>query len=348
MTPVERPTAAHESDGGPGPACVAGSGRLPAARVDLFLDPRVRLTEQERSLMTAMLTDLVEAVADEFSAALSEPQAANDEPGQVFERLWLSGLLDIPDLVALVLRRAEEERIAAAIRSGPQGNTPRFLQSFVSDEDPAVSAAAMALVLAKGRRRDRFGGPKILFDDISAEAAVALANAVAAAMRSELTKGDEPVADERLGAAADKLLARHDEGNRLEVCAFDLVNALDRAGRLDESLIRSALTQGEVGLLLEAFGRRGGIPSDSAWQYFTGASGQLAMLLKICSVSRDLAGEVVALVSGLSGSDPETEIGRFDELSDDEVEHTRKWLRLAPSYRSAVEILDSGRGQRSV
>lgn len=298
--------------------------------------------------MTAMLTDLVETIADEFSSALPDAQPANDEPGRMFELLWSAGLLDIPDLVALLLRRAEEERFAAAIRSGRQGNTPRFLQSLVSDEDPAVSAAAMALILAKARRRDRFGGPKILFDDLSAEAGVALVNAIAAAMRSQAARGDEAAADKSLGSAVDALLARHDEGNRLEACAFKLIHALDRAGRLDDALVRSALTQGEVGLLAEAFGRRGAIPSDCAWEYFTSGSGRLAMLLRICSVSRDLAGEVVALVAGLSGSDPEREIERFDSLSGEEVETARKWLRLAPSYRSAIETLDSGRGQRPV
>jgi hypothetical protein len=323
---------------------------LPAARADFFLDPRARLTEQERSLMTAMLTDLVESISDEFSAGLPEPanHAANDEDERVFETLWSAGLLDIPDLVALLLRRAEEERIAAAIRSGRSGNPLRFLQSLVSDEDLAVSAAAMALVLAKGRRRDRFGGPRILFDDLSAEAAVALVNAIAAAMRSDLAKRDGAGADERLSAAANSLIGRHDEGCRLEALAFELVHALDRAGRLDESLLRSALTQGEIGLLVEALGRRGGIPGESAWEHFTGGSGRLAMLLRFCSVSRELAGEAVALAADLSGSDPETEIGKFDLASDEEVEASRKWLRLSPGYRLAIETLDHDHGQRAL
>lgn len=295
--------------------------------------------------MTAMLTDLVEGIADEFSAGLS---AANDEDQRLFERLWSAGLLDIPDLVALLLRRAEEERIAAAIRSGRPGNPLRFLQSLVSDENPAVSGAAMALVLAKGRRRDRFGGPRILFDDVPAEAAVALVNAVAAAMRDVLVKRDGAGADERLSTSANALIARHDEGSRLEARAFELVHALDRAGRLDDRLFRSALAQGEMGLLFEALGRRGGISSESAWEHFTGGSGRLAMLLRICSVPRDLAGEVVALVADLSGSDPETEIGRFDSLSDEEVERAREWLRLSPAYRSAIESLDTDHGQRAL
>lgn len=347
MTPVEWPIAAPADDGGPGPARAAGSRRLSAVRADFFLDPRARLTEQERSLMTGMLTDLVESLADEFVAALPDSEPANDEGERVVERLWSAGLFDIPDLVALLLRRAEEERITAAIRAGRSPGKGRFLQSLVGDEDSAVSAAAMALILARSRRRDRFDGPRIIFDDVSAEAAVPLANAVAAALRSDLAHRSEP-ADERLADAAIAILARHDEGNRIEARAFELVHALDRAGRLDEALIRSALEEGEIGLLLEALGRLGGISFDSAWECFTGGSGRLAMLLRIGGVSRELSGEVVATAADLAGSDAETEIGAFDSLSNEEVERTRRWLRLDPAYRSAIQSLESGNGQRSV
>lgn len=295
--------------------------------------------------MTAMLTDLVETIADEVTAALADAEPANDEGERVFERLWSAGLLDISDLVALLLRRAEEERIAAGIRAGRSASKLRLLQSLVSDEDSAVSAAAMALILAKGRRRDRFDGPRVVFDDVPAEAAVALVNAIAAALRSDLVKRpDAADADERLSAAAQALLARHDEGNRLEARAFELIHALESAGRLDESLVRSALEEGEIGLLLEALGRRGRISSDSAWDSFTGGSGRLAMLLRISGVSRELAGEVIARAADLTGSDPETEISAFDSLSDEEVERRRKWLRLDPAYRSAVDSLGSSNG----
>ena len=297
--------------------------------------------------MTGMLTDLVESLADEFVAALPDSDPANDEGERVAERLWSAGLLDIPDLVALLLRRAEEERITAAIRAGRSTGKGRFLQALVGDEDSAVSAAAMALILARSRRRDRFDGPRIIFDDVSAEAAVTLVNAVAAALRSGLASRAEP-ADERLAGTATALLARHDEGNRIEARAFELVHALDRAGRLDEALIRSALEEGEIGLLLEALGRLGGISFDSAWECFTGGPGRLAMLLRIAGVSRELAGEMVATAADLAGSDAETEIGSFDSLSNEDVERTRKWLRLDPAYRGAIQSLESGNGQRSV
>ena len=66
--PDEWPIAAP-SDDGRYPARAAGRRRLPTVRKDFFLDPRDRLTEQERALMTAMLAELLEAIAEEIVPA---------------------------------------------------------------------------------------------------------------------------------------------------------------------------------------------------------------------------------------------------------------------------------------
>jgi hypothetical protein len=347
MVPVEWPIAVADQGGERIAARVAGRGRLRTARADFFLDPKARLSEQERALMTGMLADLVNSIADEIRSGLAGFEPANDEDDQLLDLLRGAGLLDIPDLVDLLLRRAEEERISAAVRSGHGAGKQRFLQSFVSDEDPQVSAAAMALILARGRRRDRFEGPRVVFDDLSAETATALVTAVAAALRSDLVKRLNPEdADDRIGRAAKSLVSRHDEGNRLEARLFDLVHALDRAGRLDEDILRSALDEGDIGVLAEALGRTGGIGFDCAWDRLVGPPGDLALLLRMSGMSRLLGGEIIARLAEVVGSGPETEIGMFERLSDGDVESARKWLRLDPAYRSAIESLSGGHGQR--
>ncbi|HEU5483250.1 MAG TPA: DUF2336 domain-containing protein [Sphingomicrobium sp.] len=322
---------------------------MPTVRLDFFLNSRTRLTEQERALMTAMLADLVNMVADEFVSTLADTEPANDDGGHLLDRLWASGLLDIPHLVALLLRRAEEERIAAGIRAAWPSGKARFLQSLVSDEDSDVSAAAMALILARGRRRDRFDGPRLIFDDISAEAAVALVTAIAAAFRADLVaRLGDPEADERLSGGARALLSRHDEASRLEAKLFDLVHALDGTGRLDERLIRSVLEEGDVSLLAEALARRSGIGFDSAWEHLTGGGGRLALLLRMAGLTRELAGEIIASAAGVVGSDAEMEIQAFDGLSDGEVDRSRKWLRLDPAYRAAIGAMGKDDGERTV
>ena len=184
MVPDEWPIASPSEDDGGYPARSAGRRRLPTVRKDFFLDPRDRLTEQERALMTAMLAELLGTIADEVRGALPPGSvAANDEDSQqLLRQLTSAGLLDHADLIALLLRRADEERIANAIRarSNPRGG---FLQALIADDDEALSAAAMALILARGRRRNRLGQPRIEFEDLPTPLARSLAHSVAACLR---------------------------------------------------------------------------------------------------------------------------------------------------------------------
>ena len=129
---------------------------------------------------------------------------------------------------------------------------------------------------------------------------------------------------------------------------FDLVHALASADRLDDPFIHCAFEEGEIALLTEAVGRRSGIPFDTAWDHLTGGSGKLALLLRMAGLSRALAGEILASSADVLGAIPESEIEAFDQLSDEDVESARKWLRLDPAYRSAIHALGSRDGQRAV
>src|SRR5437763_16311398 len=117
MMPEEWPIAASAADGDE-PARLAGRGRLATVRRDFFLDPAERLTEQERALMSAMLHCLVSDVADAVRAALPNGRiAANDEGDTALvDVLTASGLIDESGLMALLLRRPDEERIAIPSR----------------------------------------------------------------------------------------------------------------------------------------------------------------------------------------------------------------------------------------
>src|SRR6185437_2933100 len=180
---------------------------------DFFLDPAKRLTEQERALMTAMLHCLVGDIANALRAALAPGSvAANDEgDSALIDRLSASGLLDDPGLMALLLRRADEERISTAARARSGRREARVLQGLVSHDYGAVAAAAMALILGRGRRRDRFGQCLISFDDLSETTAEALAQEVAAALRRELGAARGlPAADAELTQASDNVLEHRD------------------------------------------------------------------------------------------------------------------------------------------
>lgn len=321
----------------------AGRERLRTVIADFFLDPDQRLTEQERALMSGMLGGLLGGIADEVRAALP-PQlgAANDGDGfELVKTCARAGLLDRAAVVALLLRRTEEERIASAVQARTSAN-PIFLQALIAGPDEHASAAAMDLILARGRRRDPLGQLKIDFDDVPAEIVAPLVYAVAAALRSRMTPAaSDPNPDREVSGAAAALIGRHDEGRSTEALTAALVRALVACGRLDEPLLMSAVREGDASFVVEALAQRAGIPCAAAWDDFVaGGHGRLALLLKMAGASRQFAANVLAEIGDLLGiADLGREIERFDSLDLRQVWDEQERLRLDPDYRAALASL---------
>ena len=344
----EWPVAAPRSERAAEPVRRAGRERLHTVIADFFLDQDERLTEQERALMTGMLAGLLGGIADEIRAELPPTLgAANDEDGFALVRTFgRAGLIDRTAVIALLLRRTEEERIAATVRARTATN-PIFLQALIAGPDEQVSAAAMDLILARGRRRDPFGQLKVDFDDVPADVASPLVYAVAAAVRTRLMPavGTSSV-DRELADAAASLIGRHDEGRSSESLTAALVRALVAAGRFDEPLLMSAAQEGDAPFLVEALAQRAGIECAAAWDNFVaGSHGRLALLLKMAGVSRDFAAYLLAQIGDLLGiSDLGREIERFDSLDLQQVWDEQEQLRLNPDYRAALASLGGSDG----
>ncbi len=348
MMPEEWPIAAPAADG-TARARLGDRDRLSTARRDFFLDPAKRLSEQERALMTAMLHNLVGNVADSVRAALpSGKVAANDEgDASLIAMLTASELLDEPGLMALLLRRADEERIASAARARSGRRDARVLQGLVSHDYGAVAAAAMALVLGRGRRRNRFGQSLIAFDDLAASSAAALVYAVAAGLRRELAASRGIAAgDAELADAADSVLENRDEERGISSLTAALVHFLDEAGGLTDELILAAASEGEIAFVAEVLARRAGVPAESALEeLMSGKTGHVMALFRAAGTSRELCAGLLASVGDLLGiADAGDAIGHFDHLSDPEVEAARSWMMTDPAYRTALDRLGQARG----
>jgi hypothetical protein len=348
MMPEEWPIAAPAAEGD-APARLAGRGRLATVRRDFFLDPTKRLTEQERALMTAMLHCLVGDVAAAIRAALPSGRlAANDEgDAALIAALTGAGLLDEPGLMAVLLRRADEERISTAARARSGRRDARVLQGLVSHDYGAVAAAAMALILALGRRRDRFGQCLVAFDDLSVSSAEALVQAVAAGLRRELAAGrSAPIADRELAEAAEKVLSDRDEERGVDALTAALVHFLDEGGGLTDELVLAAANEGEVAFVAEVMARRAGVSSESALdELLSGNSKHVMALLRMAGMSRALSAGLLAGIGDLLGiGDAGEAIGLFDRLTDHDADAARSWLLTAPAYRLALDRLGQGRG----
>ena len=299
--------------------------------------------------MTAMLHCLVGDVADAVRAALPGGRvAANDEGNAaLIATLTASGLLDESGLMALLLRRADEERISAAARARSGRREARVLQGMVSHDYGAVAAAAMALILGRGRRRDRFGQCLIAFDDLSMASAETLAHSIAAALRGELAASrGYSTADTELAEATDKVLEQRDEERGVDSLTAALVVFLDEAGSLTDELIVAAASEGEIAFVAEVLARRAGIPTESALdELLSGEAKYVMALLRSAGMSRDLSAGLLAGIGDLLGIDDVGDaIARFDQLTEDGAEKARSWLTTDAAYRTALERLGQGRG----
>jgi hypothetical protein len=346
MTPEEWPVAAQGAERD-APARAAGRGRLSTVRADFFLDPTERLTEQERALMTAMLHCLIGEIAAEIRSALPSGWAsANDDDVLIVDALTRSGLLDDDGLMALLLRRADEERIGTAARARSGRREARALQGLVSHQAAAVSAAAMALMLARGRRRDRFGQCMLSFDDLRADVAESLVHAIAAALRHQAGAQGAGGADAEFSDAADDLLTRHDPSRSIDTLTAALVSLLANTDAIEDDLLLASAQEGEVAFLADALGCRAGIPGPVAFdELLSGNARRLAALFRLAGLSRDVSAGLLASIGDFLGiADPGAAIGVFDGMSEDEVKSAASWLAAAPAYRAALEAIGRSDG----
>ena len=348
MVPVEWPIAAGAADPMVEPARAAGRDRLPIVRRDLFLDDRARLTEQERSLMSAMLGALVDQIADEIRLGLPATMLAQAEPDRdrVTPRLWRSGALDRPGLILLLLRRADEQLITAACRGSRTHHDGGIVERLVGDSDGAIAGAAMALAVARGRRRDRFGRLGLEYDDVSHDEAQCLVHLVAAAMRRGMRDASITI-DEALAKAAEDLLKRHDERRRVEARALDLAQILMAARGADDVMIAALAAEGDAALLAALCAVRAGIALETAWMLLVDDGARDAMLLaRLAQLGRPAAAALVAaLAEPLLWGDPGDAICCFDRPAEVDIEAAGRWWRLPSAYRDGLVEYGGGNGQ---
>ena len=339
MVPEEWPIAAEPADHAVDSARARGPSRLATVRRDFFLDPSERLTEQERALMTAMLHDLVAALATAIRAEVGG-QSPAPEPARIAAILGSAGLLDRPLLIRLMLRRADEQRILSAFAGHAGPRRLPLVSRLVSDTDSAIAAAAMALVVARGRRRDGFGQPRIDLSDLDSRDSCALAHAVAAALGAGADQ------DARFAEAATRVCSAIEPDESLDRAVEVLIDALDQAGRADDSLVEAASGEGEVALVAQIIARRAGISHSAVWDHLVNAGeGGLALVARMAGFGRATAARLIADLGSTTGTwSVEEEIGRFDALGAAEVAAALKHWQLPRDYRIALNAIGGGNG----
>ncbi|MDB5672852.1 MAG: hypothetical protein JWO25_3811 [Alphaproteobacteria bacterium] len=338
-----RPTG--ETDGAARLAAAARD-RLAVGLADLRLPDAWRLTEWQRSTVSALLDRLVRAIESELRGALAssfaEEEALHASLGSAHVEIAMLILGAAPPwepaLVGALLRRAEEHRLHRG--SGDHA----LLIELAGDDDSAIAAEAMSLLIAQSGRFDSFQEPVISRTELPAELEHGLVWTVAAALRRYIV-GTHNIgtadADKAIAAAAGALLGGYDEGEAIAARSLRLMRRLATADRLDDEAVVRSLIEGGLPLFLAAVAIRSGIDPDSAWELLSDPDARGgALLLRGAALGKEAAGTILFRLN----ADTENvagELDRFEALTPGAALSLLGLWQADPAYRAAVARMAS-------
>ena len=323
---------------------------------DFFLPEETRLDERMRSALASLLRGLVETVEGEIRAhsvrqlhGRSEGQlvVALNAPGEsVFARLWQSGLLRDPELMAELVSRVRQELIGAALpmHAPDDPERPSLINRFVQHPDRVVAAGAMAVLIAESRRRTGPDVGQFTRTDLPAELHHRLVWSVAAALRERVGEGGEAL-DQALSEAAERSLAAYDEGDRLEATAMRFASAIDAQRQELPALLVESLEDRRIVLFVALLGHALGVTYAIARDVVLDPSGdRLWLALRALELERAY---VAHIGYALSEADPRRDLEAFADTLDviaavrpQDAREALAPIRLHPDYRAAVIALE--------
>lgn len=330
------------------PRADAAKRRVADAAFDLFIEPAYRLDDRVRAFASAMLDDLVGGLEREMRVRLGSHFTNDAEIAASLTsptvRIALPLLRDArtlrhAPLIAILTRRAESFVLAdRLLPTRDQTGLP------IDDADVETASAATELFIAEARRRDRFGAPALLFDDLPAELAHWLVWRIAAALRRYLRDQhgrEDPNLDAALTQAAAAILAAHDEGRGLEPTAWRLAARLIATGGATGDRLVALLEGGHVAAFNAALAAKAALPFDEAWHVIADPTdSRLALVLRAAGVSRDAAAAILLLLFPAVG-EPGAEIDAFEASDEAAAAEALAPLALDPAFRAAIRGFES-------
>ncbi len=335
---------------------------LAASIDDFFLSDAGRLDERTRLALARLLRALIETVAGEVRGHAARLLRAQGEAAQATAledardlpaRLADAGVLRDGDLMAELLGRVRQELLASFMpaQAPDEPDRPSLINRFVQHPDRVLAQGAMAVLVAESRRRSVPERGPPAQTDLPAELHHRLVWWVAAALREAgaAAPGTSAALDRALAEAAQRSLAAHDEGDRLEAAAMRLAAAIDAQPDELADLMIEALGDRRVplfaGLLAHALGVVYAVARDLT---LDAGSERLWVALRALDFAR---GAIARIGVALSEADPRRDIEAFADRLDtimaieaDAARDAMARLRLPAEFRAAILALE-GRGR---
>lgn len=345
------------------------------AIIDFFLPDRYRLTEQQRALMSDVLTKLVKTIEMDVRRNLAEmllqsevdlPELermlANDEIEVARPLLESSKVLQDADLIEIVKTRSDQHRLAIAMRdqvSEPladaliQHGSPDVVEALIRNEDAVLSRRAMEYLVAESRRLDRFQEPLLSRSDLPVDLAHRMYWWVSAALRRRILTDfevDEAVLDAALQRATRQAVVESEEGQSLQVRAHKLARRLHELGELTDMFLLQVLRQQRVALFLAGVCERAQIDARVGWHVISGRNLEsFIVLARAIGMARDIMAHIVLLLgqvnNPLAMQKPEvltTILKLYDELDPARAERVLRLWQLDASYVHAIQGVQHG------
>ena len=332
-------------------ADLAAHRGLKAAIGDFLLPEADRLDERTRAALWRLLRALIETVEGEIGGhavrllrAQGESALADliEARGGAAETLLDSGLLRDPELLRELIARVRQDLLAGgmAVQAHDDPELPSLLNRLAQQPDRLLAHAAAAVLVAESRRRSVPESGPLPQTDLPAELHHKLVWRTAAALRAGIA-GPAAALDRALAEAAQRSLAAHDEGDRLEAAAMRLATAIDARPEELPELMAEALGDRRVALFaaLLAHGLR--IDFAAARDLtLDSASGRLWVALRALELDR---AALARLGVALSEADPRRDVESFADMLDsimaiepDEAREAIAPLMLPADYRAAL------------
>ncbi|WP_156025770.1 DUF2336 domain-containing protein [Sphingomonas phyllosphaerae] len=329
----------------------AAEQRLFVAVEDIFLSQPGRLDDRTRAATLRLAEATIGATEQQISgdAARTLMAAGRREAAAVlgsnrslaWPRLLDAGLMRDTDLIGALIAQARVDLLdesLAALRAPDAG--PTLVTMLIERGDAAQRAAASDYLLADGKRRMGVEGRQAI---LPAAAQARIAWWVAAALREQLGAEGGAVADAALCEAAQRRIARANEGQMRDAAAR-LVHALSptvaERGALMVRALESARTPLFAALLAEAIG----VDAEAALSLvLDSTSDRLWLALRAAALDRDAIARAGFL---LSEADRERDVTMLIEVLDPlaALDPTAAaaaiaTLRLPGDFRAAVRAL---------
>ncbi|HEV2080012.1 MAG TPA: DUF2336 domain-containing protein [Allosphingosinicella sp.] len=336
---------------------LAGSReRFSVAAADLLLPERSRLSEWQRHTASSLLVRLVGSIEDPLRAALARGFAGHEALSAALGSatvpialplLERAGVLRDGELGTVLVRRVEEHRYWKE-NASPVADD--LLTELIRDEDEAVAAEAMSLLVARSKRFDRFQEPLLGHTDLPAELQHRLVWSVAAALRQYMIQRHQiasGTADLAISAAAGEMIAAYDEGRTLESCCMRLARLLLSTGRLEGRDLARTLDEGLLPLFVAGVAVRCGLDYPAAWEVLSDPQARgPALLLRSGGIARPEAAAILLtlnrrgrLFSGAEGDAAAAQLDLFDSMTVAAAGEVLRLWQVDPGYRAAIARL---------